>query len=169
MRHVNRNGTAAVYACHRKSGLASFVGYDYTSPEGDVFGVRPIAVAGRYVAWTRTHSYHEVSVDVFALDGRTGKIVRQWRAPGGGGECQYYRPRSIVVRPNGSIAWLTLHYKCNGETPQFYDVYEVWKSESRSSKVVLDFGRDIDPDSLRLDGETVSWLKAGSPQAAGLH
>ena len=38
-----------------------------------------------------------------------------------------------------------------------------------SGRRLLDSGSDVDPESLALDGSTLSWLKAGVTQSATLN
>ena len=79
-----------------------------------------------------------------------------------------YKVGSLRHRPNGAIAWI----ECP-ETGSGYDVItarrgpncvragsfdRVYKLDPRTRKrKVLDRGHDVDPSSLRLSGQTLSW------------
>ena len=161
-------GLEAVYACHLRTKVATFLGNDYSTPEGDVYEFGPVSVAGRFVAWAQTNFYGHTSAyfSIRTIDTRSGKVVRSWRVPRGPDYCESYDARNVVVNDRGSMAWTVSHYKC--APTGSYTTYEVWRSESRSTKVQLDFGQDLDPKSLTLDGNTLSWVRGEQTYTASL-
>lgn len=163
-----------VYACYRPTRRIWRLGNKF-SDGSSAYGVEPLALAGRFVAWTRSEvegSHGGGFFGVFALDARTGAVVRRWHGPAwdGPGSCDFYfggspRSSSIVVSPGGSIAWIMGHSRCS---PHLRPTYEVWKSETSASKIEIAAGEDIDANSLRLEATQLSWNEAGSLRTATL-
>ena len=85
---------------------------------------------------------------------------------------------SLRFRPNGSIAWIA----CSENDPQVFSASRqpncvrpgrdrIWvmrKSVGSAKAEVLDTGRGIDPSSLRLAGQRLTWIKAGRPKTRQL-
>ena len=71
---------------------------------------------------------------------------------------------SLVLRPNGDLAWIT-------DTPKFrvtsageHQVYTLEGSERH----MIASGNDIEPLSLALAGDTIYWTQDGKPVSAPL-
>jgi len=88
---------------------------------------------------------------------------------------------SLRVRPNGAVAWVACPHRDGPPPGQRFEATQapnclrpgdrdiVFKLDSTSSRrQVLDRGRGIDPSSLRLKGDRVSWLHGGKLRSAPL-
>ena len=132
-------GGIAVYACRRSTGKR--VRLDRRDGGPHVF-----EPAGRFVLFA-------LFVDVTLVNVARGAFYLVDRHSYTGGPGQVL---AGVVKPNGSVAVLT-------ENSGFNDLrvceIESCYSENR---------REIDEDSLRLDGSTLTWVRDGVPQQATL-
>ena len=68
----------------------------------------------------------------------------------------------LELKPNGSLGWMA---QLSSYIVQTVEVAAVRMSGRR----LLDSGSDLDPESLALDGSTLSWQKAGVTQSATLN
>jgi hypothetical protein len=67
--------------------------------------------------------------------------------------------RALVLRPNGAVAWI------GEDVPAaIFEVHALGAAGDR----VLDSGRGIDPASLRLAGDLLSWTSGGAARTATL-
>jgi hypothetical protein len=71
---------------------------------------------------------------------------------------------AIVVKGDGSIAWIADDFERTAGTQKYYDVEATDHSGSR----LLASGTNIKPSSLKLVGSTVSWRQAGKSASAVL-
>jgi hypothetical protein len=72
---------------------------------------------------------------------------------------------TIVVKGNGSVAWIAEDRLLSENGPTYYQVHAVDKTGSR----VLAAGTNIDPHSLALAGSTLYWTQGGKPESAVLN
>ena len=127
--------------------------------------VGPIALAGVDVAYGKTTSGEDViSAEVVVRNLTDGRVLRDHPATAGNfGPETAQRVDSIVVKPDGSVAWIATVNSIishRGTT-------QVRKSD-RSSRASLDSGRKIKPDSLRLHGSKLSWIDGSVTKTAAL-
>ncbi len=126
-------------------------------------GYDHIRLAGRFVAYA---AYSDCAADycdpnnVMLQDLRTGKLTFA-----DGSDLEVANVTSLVLRANGSAAWIQTSYSKIGESlPGF----TVAKAGYGQPAVVLATGTDIDPGSLALAGKTLYWTKAGVAASAML-
>ena len=126
-------------------------------------GYDPIRLAGHFVAYG---SYSDCAADycdpnnVMVEDLSNGK-----RTFADGSDLEVANVTSLVLRANGSVAWIQTSFSKIGESLKGFTVA---KAEHGQSAVVLATGEDIDPGSLALAGKTLYWTKAGMPASAPL-
>jgi hypothetical protein len=77
--------------------------------------------------------------------------------------------RAIVLKRNGSVAWIETAPADPGGDETVWDVRK-WANEERQGSVLIDRGSDVDPDSLALgaDRNSVSWSRGGAARTAPL-
>ena len=124
-----------------------------------------VVVSGPFAAYEVGSCVVDVctsSVEVSDL--RTGRLVKDLPAATGPGLPESaISVATIVLRPNGSVAWIAL----NGSVVRTPDAtYEVHRADPRP--VLLDSGKSIRPRSLRLRGATLSWQHGGATRTAGI-
>jgi hypothetical protein len=68
---------------------------------------------------------------------------------------------AIVVKSNGSVAWIVNPNEASGH-------YQVHAADTTGSRVVS-VGPDIDPTSLALAESTLYWMQGGQAHAAPLN
>jgi hypothetical protein len=72
---------------------------------------------------------------------------------------------SLVLKPNGSLAFIASTFDQNGAILPGLSVVKV---EQGAKPVVLDSGAGVDAGSLALAGSTLYWTDAGAPMSAPL-
>ena len=150
-------------ACLYGSGIKRELTTDDFSRES----LGPWAIAGRFVAYFGREgtdiggSFH----NIYVLDVTTGEVVREVSNTGAtcdystvsaGSNCGSQDVRGIVVKRNGSTAWLTAH------SPR-----AVWRLDARGFRR-LDRSSGIDVRSLRLNEARtrISWVNGGRKKSA---
>ena len=150
-------------ACLYRSGIKR----DLTTDDFSRESLGPWAIAGRFVSFFGRSgtdiggSYH----DIYVMDVKTGEIVREVSSTGetceysnvsAGGNCGSMDVRGIVVKRNGSTAWLTAH------GPR-----AVWRLDARGFRR-LDRASAIDVRSLRMNAERtrITWNNGGKRKSA---
>jgi hypothetical protein len=129
-------------------------GIDITPPNIPV-------LAGRYVAYSTEGSGIGDEFDrLYVYDLRVGRrfLVESSTVI-----------RSVVLKRNGSVAWIeAAHADAGGDQP-VWDVRK-WSNEERQGSLLIDRGRDVDPDSLVLspDRLSIGWTRGGAPRTATL-
>ena len=110
-------------------------------------------VSGRYVAWFDRVRGPGGQVAVYDMatghrnfDERTGRYG------------------SLVLRANGSIAWIASKLGPPANPP----TWEVSRHDSTGTAIVAS-GPQIDPHSLAADGQWLYWTDVGSPRSAPFH
>ena len=73
----------------------------------------------------------------------------------------------LVMKPNGSIAWIGMGLTWNPATQNNERVTIVGKIDS-GGYAELDRGDGIDTSSLRLDGSALTWTDAGQTRTGTL-
>ena len=126
-----------------------------------------VAVASE--AWSTVTGFESNSVGV--IDLRTGRYIREsFTGPPEPTSHTGYEDygagpvASLVLRPNGDLAWIA-------ETPTFRVTaagrYQVYTLEATGRRMIAS-GDDIEPDSLALAVETIYWSRNGKPESAVL-
>jgi len=134
-------------------------------PNGESTELTLPRVAGPYAAFAvadcpGANCYSTVEVRNL----RTGRRVRNLQAttnsPGAPGDTTHVR--DLELKPNGSLGWLV---QLSNYTAQTVEVVAV----DAGGRRLLDSGPDVDPESLTLDGSTLSWTKGGLTKSATLN
>ena len=157
-------GPSGVFGCARGSKRSYYLGLvPYGGPSGSG-GVLPLALVGPVVAYGvgsafPEHSFHEVWVRNLA----TGKLLH--RMPNGSppepGDVGIGDTEAIVVRPDGSVAWIaTASDELGGVQVRSVD---------KTGSHLLAASPEIEPDSLALAGSTLYWTQGGKPMSASLN
>jgi hypothetical protein len=146
---------------------------------------RPILLKAPWAGGlVRSHGRDTYRLAVFARNLHTGAVTK---CPAGGG----IAPRrggwvdTVVLRGNGSTAWIGSHYVyeptiVSQGTP--YETGEIgkWTPPAPPRRVLqeqvmactasggqlLDEGTSIDPESLELNGSTLNWTDSGETHSA---
>lgn len=137
-------------------------------PFEDLLKVEQIEVAGRFVGYElafrgRTDSFSEVTVIDLASGRRrsTGSDAEVLNLPEETSGAEF-GVTDLQLAPSGAVAWINRNVYLR--PPR----YEVLKSDSDGTRVVLDTGVAIDPKSLSRTDSKVSWVKDGQAQSASL-
>jgi hypothetical protein len=135
-------------------------------------GVRREVLAGTIVAYeqVKTNCDPNCVWRVLVRDLRTGRLIHD--DPTGTSTNPAYveregvgPARAIVVKSNGSVAWLNF---ADLSTQPPGSVYQVHVSDKTGSRLLAS-GTDIDPSSLALTGSTLYWTRAGKRFSAPLN
>ena len=161
---VDHYGGRTVWACYlrteRRFKLGTFDPHDIDYP--DRVKVR---LAGRLVGSLTSHRDHygEGDLQVVVRDVRTGTILH--RAEKQGNDLQEgapaWDPARFVMDRAGSVAWTATATEVDGA-----QTYYVFESDSTRWAQQADAGPDLDPESLRRHGKTLTWTKGGTTRAA---
>lgn len=123
-------------------------------------GVEPEALAGTTVAY-EVNCPREMKV----RDLVNGRVLRRLRiGPGPGVRTELGYAETVVVKANGSVAWIEDDTGSELRTTE----YTVEAIDS-SGRRVLAAGTDIAPHSLARAGDTLYWTQGGKPMSASLH
>ncbi len=121
-------------------------------------------LAGRIVAFLETRFGVDSGTSTLVVaDIGARRILRSVHA-GSYADAGILDRRSVtrfVLTARGSIAWISEHT----QRQQLVEV-AVHAAPPHGAAVLLDSGRDIDPNLLRLSGSTLSWSRAGSEHTA---
>jgi hypothetical protein len=91
-----------------------------------------------------------------------GRLVRNLDATmSGGAPGDTQHVTDLELKPNGSLAWLV---QLSGYTTRKVEVVAV----DASGRRLLESGPDVEPESLTLDGSTLSWRTGGVTHSATL-
>lgn len=101
---------------------------------------------------------------VSATDLRTG---RRHTCPAGGGRAPGQLPRidRMVLKPNGSMAWIGVSRNAGNTEP----VVAVYACDANGAARTIERGPGINPRSLTLRGSQLSWSAEGTTKNAVLH
>jgi hypothetical protein len=170
----------ALFACSRRTSKQ----YLLDDPLGDIHAFPSVAARGHYVAWAvNVPSDTEITTTVNVADERKfGKedpaeaVVRNDAAQYTADETSAKVGR-VVVSDRGEVAWTTCPAtdpssaiaspKPNCVRPGALDRVFKLTAKTRHPKLLAK-GRRIDPRSLRLSGNTLTWTNAGRGQRAPL-
>jgi hypothetical protein len=157
-----------VFACSYRYGRRVLIG-----PAPDVIELfAPYAVNSRHVAFLQgyfegTAAYY----DVVEYDLKTGRLrFEEQNGPsddcGGDDDCGASSVGRLLMKPNGSLAWVACYTNGHGCR---HGPYAILRRDRRGPKL-LDQGGRIEPRSLRLTrgGRRVVWRKRGELRHATL-
>lgn len=161
-----RRGYGQAYGCLRRADRAFRLGIVGECQNSDE--IRKVEVSGRraaigvfscslYAGWWR--------LDL--VDLRSGK--REFSSSPISppvDDATYDTPNRIVVTPDGAVAWTAVRNGAGG----IRGGVEVRRRQRGTTNraVLLDSGLEIDPESLRRRGRTITWTKAGARRSAQL-
>lgn len=139
-----------VAACDLRRGRKRFLG-EWNAITG---GIAHVALAGRYVAYKSGSCGRDACNAVAAVTNVVtgGRRASAHRQDGG--------ISAIVVRANGSIAWIVA-----GRRGDFVEVRKL----EQERETLLDSDPMIDKESLALAGSRLYWLRGGQAQTGGLN
>lgn len=166
----SRDLETSFYGCRLDSGRSHMLGRDYCGGYYSGCDYLDHAVlAGEKVAYVagfedyRHEPRRHFTLAVLDTAGFTSERRYEVRTPTPDG---YERDvTALVLKSNGSIAWILYRVDWQSERVQ---TYEVLKSDTGADSAVLDSGADIDPQSLSLNGSTLTWKRAGEDRSASL-
>ena len=134
---------------------------------GDVDSVDMVSLAGPYAGFAYGYSGPaDTYEDVRVVDLRSGQDLYL----GGAGpdhSDEQGAVSGLVMKPDGSVAWIGMGLTWNPATQNNERVTIVGKIDS-GGYAELDRGDGIDTSSLRLDGSTLTWTDAGQTRTAML-
>ena len=145
----------SVIACWRPTGHTFDLGGSGVSADIGNFAIRGRFVALNLSEYNRGSS--DTTVGVTVVDVRERRIVHEWLYTQYSGLTDGSVPLRVHkrhLRPNGSLAVLVGPYS---NPSDYAPVYEVRVADRNGSRV-LDRSAEIDPGSLRVSAQTVSWL-----------
>jgi hypothetical protein len=154
-------------ACAAGLGTPHVVASYYAGdPLGGTTAIRMIRANGVFVAVASDSSDHYGShrIQLRVFDARRGRSFKNVEVAG---SPETYQPPNnpdlygLVLADNGSFAFIARRQL---QAP--YDWRTVVVSEHRNSERLLDEGNAIATASLRLNGRTLSWIKAGERRSA---
>jgi hypothetical protein len=156
-----------VISCDLRSGTTRELDHP---ADGDVAFSRPaVAVAGATVAY---------GASVNGADGGSSTYVRVLDATQDSSPVREIETElkvgSVVVRERGAVAWISCEVRFADSPPTSRApecvgpgaLDRVYRASARGRPRVLDKGRDIDPDTLRLRGTRLSWRSGGQTRTA---
>ncbi len=123
----------------------------------------PIVIAGRFVAYGVSSDCAAGFCDpnnVVVQDLRNGR-----RTYVDGTMLRVANVTSLVLRSNGSVAWIESSFDEGGSTLPGYVVVSAARGKG---PVVLDSGTDVVPGSLALAGSTIYWTKGTTAASSTL-
>ena len=163
-KQVNRHNYGKVYGCRRSANRAFALGYIGECQNNEE--IRLTEVAGRRaLLGIYECSLHSAWWNVVLVNLGTGR--REFAsAPIGSlppDEATFDALRRIVAASDGALAWTAT--RSSGGVTSAVEVRRRMRGSS-SASILLDSGTDIDRDSLRKRGRTLSWTKAGVRRTA---
>jgi hypothetical protein len=141
--------------------------------EGDIMFSRPaIAVAGSTVAY---------GASVNNADGESSTYVRVINARDSYSSAREFETQlkvgSVVARERGAVAWISCEVRFDDSPPASRSpectrtgaaIDRVYRASGGGRPRLLDKGRNIDPESLKLTGDRLTWRAGGRTRAARL-
>jgi hypothetical protein len=160
----NADGATDVMGCLYRVGRRHYLGDGGTGILDETW-VGHFRLAGRFVAFSdEIGGRYGAGFNIVVVDLRTGKRRTAYSVPPRRDSGQTASVESIVLRKNGSAAWMYLFGASPDDTPERF----VAKLDS-DGEVRLAHGVDIESGSLALARRTVYWTQAGEPRSAQLN
>jgi hypothetical protein len=162
-----------VYACANHNGHRTLLGTDTTCNTRTLVG--PFAIAGGLVAYGAENCGVDTgSSQLLEVQLTNGQQAGGASAmPAGLGAESYTRVDSLVLRPDGSLAWIQTGSSLTRHRSQIYVYAAHIKRTSPSTAMLsvgtLDHGSAIVTNSLALHGPTVTWRHGASTRSATLN
>jgi hypothetical protein len=158
------------FVCHFASDVSHYIGQHFY-PYSGYFYVEHVVLAeekAAYVTGFTDNRYEDENrFTLVVLDTASFTFERQLRFESPSSSNRYLEIEGIVLKPNGSVAWILERQVWDFNNP-YNQTYGVWKSDAGDDAELLDSGSDIDPRSLTLNGSTLTWTRAGEPRSATL-
>ena len=127
--------------------------------------VSPVAVAGVNAAYGLSNfGVDTIRASVVVRRLTDGTQLKELAATRAVGAESFESVGSVVVRPDGAVAWIGSLHSIIGHR----SVTEVHEASSAGDRV-LDSGLGIDSTSLRVRGDTLSWVNSGVTRHATLY
>lgn len=125
----------------------------------------PVAVGGSNAGYAMTtYGVDTVSSQVVVEDLADGRRLRALPASTKVMPESFQSVGSIVVKPDGAVAWIS---QVSSVIAHGAAVRQVWRADGRGN-ALLDSGRSIAADSLRLSGSRLSWRDASRTRSSTL-
>jgi hypothetical protein len=152
-----------VYACAIPNGVVYHLGSASVCVRSQRAG--PVAIAGKLVAYGLESCGIDTGSSVVVVRRLTnGKRLRSDPSTTGTiGAESYSTVDSLVVKPNGSDAWIMVENSLGTHKTET-EVH----AHGTGGAVVLDSGTGIDPQSLRLAGSKLTWRHGRHKRSAKL-
>ena len=153
-----------VYGCSRRTALRTKLGKSRICISALL--VDPVVVAGNDVAYgAETCGVDTGNTQVIVRRLTDGKQLRAESAVTGQvGVESYEFISSMVVKPDGAVAWIAHARSLAGKGP---NPIEVHAADAHGTSL-LDSGPAVAPDSLRLRGSKLTWTHGGAVRSATL-
>jgi hypothetical protein len=154
-------GDGAVYGCDLASGRVTLMG-DRQLVTFEYYGGGFVHAAGHFATIDEGFAGRgDGMADLSVFDLTSGERVHRWNPSGD------FNVDAVVLHPSGAVAWM---YR---GAPYGSDKYSfaVAKSDAAGEAVALassDTSDAADRESLRLNGDVVSWTLGGTPGSAEL-
>lgn len=127
--------------------------------------VGPVAVAGDLTAYgLRNFGVDTVISSVVVRRLTDGAQLKELAATHARGAESFQSIGSVVVRPDGAVAWIGTQHSIAGGRGTVLEVH----ASSTAGDRVLESGSAIDATSLRLRGTTLTWVDGGVTRHATL-
>ena len=160
-------GPSGVFGCARGSKRSYYLGLaSYGSPES-AGGVVPMTLVGSVVAYDVASVVNvfpeRSSEEIWVRNLATGKLLHRMPngPPGRPGNVGIGETTAIVVKPDGSVAWIA---RASDELGGIQV-----RSADKTGSHLLAASPEIEPDSLALAGSTLYWTQGGRPMSASLN
>jgi hypothetical protein len=153
-----------IYGCADGSRRSYTLGRVIEGSASGSVGTGPFALAGPVVAYGAEKSFtggHSFS-EVWVRDLATGKILHRFPdgSPAEPGDVGIGETTAIVVRRDGSVAWITRASRQLGGIQV--------RSVDATGSHLLASSPEIEPKSLALAGSTLYWTQGGKPMLGTL-
>ena len=164
-RTVPAVGSGTVYGCRRRAARAYVLG-EFGECQNN-HEIRRVEVAGRRAALGAFEcSLDSGAWDVELVNLATGRL--EFRAAPFASplpdSATFDELQRVVATSDGALAWTAIRSARGGRLA--IEVRRRMRGSATAS-LLLDYGTNIDPDSLRKRGRTLSWTKLGVTRTAG--
>jgi hypothetical protein len=161
------------FACRLDSGRTLRLGRDYC---GDAYSgcdfVDALALAEEKVAYVSGHVNGRYGPDrsstLTVFDTATWSVQRAIGEAESPAAAVRRRFAAVVLKPNGSVAWVLDRMDYTGTEPYYSQTQEVWKADTTGRRL-LDSDPEISAVSLMLNGSTLSWRRGDEVRSAPLY
>ena len=161
------------FVCRWDSDKTVRIGTDYCGDAYDAcYYIENLRLAGEKVAYVSGRDgdrYGRWSFTLNVLDTATWVTDRVFGESNSSGDSQgYRRVNAVVLKENGSIAWIADLWDYEPVAPYWTQTYELLKRDATGDSLV-DSDPKIDTRSRRLTGSTLTWSVDGESRSAALN